>query len=137
MSKIITFSDGFSSASAPVVDGTDQESYLLDNNQPVTSIAGLIFDSLTYKSVFFDYEIERIGDITYRQSGQLIAIYNGSWSLSASNYTGEAILSDSLEFDYNIVLSIDSSSGQIKYQSGDQSGHVSTKIKLNILKVAA
>lgn len=137
MSKILTFADGFSSASAPTVEGAAQENYVLANNQALTNITGLIFNSSTYKSVFFDYEIERIGTSTYRQAGNFLAVYNGTWSLSFGNYQGDTIIEDSLLNDFNITLSIDSASGQIKYSSGNQAGHTSSKIKLNILKVVA
>ena len=136
MTRVVSFADGFTSASAPVIAGAEQESYVLLNNQALTNITGLIFDSSIYKSIFFDYEIERIGSAEYRQVGQFVAVYNGSWFLSFGNYTGDSIIEESLENDYGITLSIDSS-GQIKYSSNDLTGHISSKIKLNVLKVDA
>lgn len=136
MPKIVVFSDGFSSSSAPTISGGNIESYSLLNNNPLSNVVGLIFDYAEAKSIFFDYEIERIGTSTYRQSGVFQAVYNSGWSLSFANYQGDSILDEDLSNDYSLSLSIDSSNGQIKYISNDQIGHVSSKIKLNILKVS-
>jgi hypothetical protein len=133
--RIVNFSDGFVATTAPTVDGGDQENYVLSNNQSVTNLTGLLFNSAEYKSVFIDFEIERIGTVTYRQSGSIIAAYNGSWSITFGNYQGDTIIEDTLVNPFNITLSIDSSSGQIKYSSGNQPGHTSSKIKLYLVRV--
>jgi hypothetical protein len=137
VTRIVSFADSFTSASAPVISGAEQENYTLSNNQSVTNIPGLVFDSSAYKSVFFNYEIERIGSTIYRQTGSFIAAYNGTWSLSFGNYQGDQIIDDSLVVPQNITLSINASTGQISYSSGNQSGHTSSKIKLYIVKVSA
>jgi hypothetical protein len=133
--RVVTFADGFVSTTPPDVNGLDQENYTLLNDQAVTNITGLLFDSSEVKSVFFTYELERIGTTTYRQSGQFIAAFNGTWSLTFGNYQGDSIIEDTLTQDYGFVISIDSASGQIKYESGDQAGHTSSKLKLFTLKV--
>ncbi len=135
--RIVNFSDGFVATTAPTVDGGDQENYVLLNNQSITNLTGLLFNSAEYKSVFIDFEIERIGTTTYRQSGSLIAAYNGTWSITFGNYQGDTIVEDTLVNGYNITLSIDGATGQIKYSSGNQVGHVSSKIKLYIVRVTA
>jgi hypothetical protein len=53
VTRIVSFADGFTSASAPVISGANQENYSLNNNQATTDIVGLVFDSAAYKSVFF------------------------------------------------------------------------------------
>ena len=136
MTRIVSFADSFTSASAPVISGADQENYILLNNQAVTNIAGLIFDSSAYKSVFFNYEVERIGSTIYRQTGSFIAAFNGTWGISFGNYQGDQIIDDSLVVPQNITLSINASTGQISYSSGNQPGHTSSKIKLYIIKVS-
>lgn len=137
MTRIVSFADSFTSASAPVISGANQENYVLLNNQAVTNIVGLLFDSSIYKSVFFNYEVERIGSATYRQVGSFIAAFNGTWSLSFGNYQGDQIIDDSLVVPQNITLSINASTGQVSYSSGNQPGHTSSKIKLYIVKVSA
>ena len=112
--RIVSFADGFTSASEPSISGPSSEVYSLSNNQSLTNITGLIFNSSIYKSVFFDYEIERIGTSTYRQTGSLMASFNGSWSLTTGNYQGDSIIEDTLTVDYGITLSIDASTGQVK-----------------------
>lgn len=133
--RTVNFADGFISASAPVVSGADQENYILLNNQALTNITGLLFNNAQYKSVFIDFEIERIGTVTYRQSGSIIAAYNGTWSITFGNYQGDTIIEDTLVNPYSITLSIDPSTGQIKYSSGNQPGHTSSKIKLYLVRV--
>lgn len=136
MTRIVSFADGFTSASAPVISGAEQENYTLLNNQAVTNVTGLVFDSSSYKSVFFNYEIERIGSTIYRQTGSFIAAFNGSWSLTFGNYQGDQIIDDTLVNLYNITLSINSSTGQIRYSSGNQPGHTSSKIKLYVTRIS-
>lgn len=135
MTRIVSFADGFTSASAPVVAGAEQENYTLANNQALTNITGLIFDSSTYKSVFIDFEIERIGSSTYRQSGSLILSHNGTWSITFGNYQGDPIIEDVLTEDYGITLSVVGATGQIQYSSNNLPGHTSSKIKLYVVKV--
>ena len=135
MTRIVSFADGFTSASAPVVAGAEQENYTLANNQSLTNITGLIFDSSTYKSVFIDFEIERIGSSTYRQSGSLILSYNGTWSITFGNYQGDPIIEDVLTEDYGITLSVVGATGQVQYSSNNLPGHTSSKIKLYVVKV--
>lgn len=137
MTRIVSFADGFTSASAPSISEENQENYILNNNQTVTDVIGLLFDSSNYKSVFFDYEIERIGSTIYRQTGSFIAVFNGSWSLSFGNYQGDTILEDTLANPYSVVLTINSSTGQIRYSSGNQPGHTSSKLKVYPTKVSA
>lgn len=137
MSRIVTFADGFSSATAPVVSGSNLESYALSNNQALTNITGLVFDGSEVKAVFFEYELERIGSSNYRQVGSFIAVYKDSWSISFGNYQGDTIIEDTLVNPESITLSIIGASGQFQYSSGNQSGHTSSKLKLNVLKVIA
>jgi hypothetical protein len=137
VTRIVSFADGFTSASAPSIAGANQENYVLANNQTTTDVTNLVFDSVLYKSVFFEYEIERIGSTIYRQTGSFIAVYNGSWALSFGNYQGDTILEDTLVNPYSVVLTINSSTGQIRYSSGNQPGHTSSKLKVYPTKVSA
>jgi hypothetical protein len=136
MTRIVSFADGFTSASAPVVSGAEQENYTLLNNQSVTDITGLLFDSNANKSVFINYELERIGSSIYRQVGSLIAVFNGTWSITFGNYQGDQIIDDTLVNTYSITLSIDPTTGQMRYSSGNLAGHTSSKIKIYSVKVS-
>jgi hypothetical protein len=66
--RITSFSDGFTSASEPSVSGAVQENYILLNNQSLTDVVGLQFDNTSIKSVFFKYEIERIGSTSKKMA---------------------------------------------------------------------
>lgn len=136
--RVVTFADGFVSTTPPVLEGEVAENYTLLNNQssPV-NISGLIIDIADYKSAFINYEIERIGTTTYRQVGSFIAVFNGTWSITFGNYQGNEIINDTLVNPENITLSIDGTTGQVSYTSGNQVGHTSSKLKIYITKVQA
>ncbi|MCS6281478.1 MAG: hypothetical protein HUM72_12670 [Dolichospermum sp.] len=136
MTRVVSFADGFTSATSPVVSGASQENYTLNNNQSTSDIAGLIYSSSQYKSIFIDYELERVGSTTYRQAGSFLAVFNGTWTLTFGNFQGDSIIEDTLLNTYSVVLSIDSSTGQIRYSSGNQVGHTSTKFKVYSTKVS-
>lgn len=137
MSRVVTFSDGFTSASAPSIVGASQENYTLLNNQATTAITGLVFDSTTTKSVFIDYTIDRVGTVERRQSGSMIAVFNGTWSITFGSYQGDTIIADTLVNTYSATLSIHATTGQISYSSGNQAGHVSSSLKIYLVKVTS
>ena len=132
--RITAFADGFTSASEPSVSGAVQENYILANNQSLTNIVGLQFDSASIKSVFFKYEIIRIGATTYKQVGTFQMAYNTSWELTFGNYQGDSIIEDVLTNDYGMTLSV-TSLGQIQYSTNNFIGHVSSEIKLYIVRI--
>jgi hypothetical protein len=134
--RIVQFSDGFTSASAPVVSGGSQENYTLLNNQTGTNITGFILDSNLYKSAFIDAEIERNGSSSYRQTIQIQLYFDGSdWNLTTGNSSGDDILNPSISSPEMITLFIDSL-GQVSYDSGNLAGHTSSKLKLSIVRIS-
>ena len=135
MPKIIEFADGFSSASAPDIEGGTQEVISLLNNQTGTAISELDFDG--FSSVFIDFEVHRFDDVsTFRQVGTAIFRKNPStllWSFDLGNYTGDSIIEESISSPEHIVLSIDGS-GQVSYDSGNMgSGHTAI-LKIVLLR---
>lgn len=132
--RITAFADGFTSASEPSVSGAVQENYILLNNQSLTDVVGLQFDNTSIKSVFFKYEIERIGSTSKKQVGTFQIVYNTSWELTFGNYQGDSIIEDVLTEEYGITLSV-TSLGQIQYSSNNFIGHVSSEIKLYIVRI--
>ena len=137
MTRIVQFADGFSSAGAPVIAGGSQENYTLLNNQTGTNITDLIFDSALYRSAFLSAEIERLGSSEFRQTIEIQLFWDGAdWNLTTGNSSGSDILNDSIISTDQVVLHIDSS-GQISYDSGNLSGHTSSKLKLSIVRISA
>jgi hypothetical protein len=132
--RITAFADGFTSASEPSVSGAVQENYILLNNQSLTDVVGLQFDSTSIKSVFFKYEIERIGSTSKKQVGTFQMAYNTSWELTFGNYQGDSIIEEALTEEYGITLSV-TSLGQIQYSSNNFIGHISSEIKLYIVRI--
>lgn len=136
MARSVEFADGFTAASEPVISGApDYSPYPLANNQVVAAdVIGLSFNSITELSAFIDYELERVGSSTYRQTGRIVVIYDGSsWSLKFQAFSGDEIIQDSLVNNQDVVFSI--VSGQVKFQSGNLAGHVRSTLKALVTKV--
>lgn len=128
MTRIITFADGFSSATAPSTGGTFQAQYTLTNNQ-ASAATILTLDPTAVKTHFYEMEIERLGSLEYRQSITAVLTYNGSWELNLGSWQGDEIVLDALDNTYNITLTI--SGNNLQYTSGNLSGHTLSKIKIN------
>lgn len=136
MSRIITFSDGFTSGTAPSVAGGSQENYTILNNQTGAVLTGFILDSSLYKSAFATLEIERNGAASFGQIIQLQFIYDGAdWILTTGNSTGDDLLNPSITSSEMVSLSIDSA-GDITYSTGNLSGHTSSKLKFSIVRIS-
>lgn len=133
MPRIVTFADGFSSASAPDIEGSIQENYTLTNNiSSATNINGLVFDSAETITAFGSFELTRG---TYHQAGSAMFICDaGVWSISLGNFDGDSILNDALDNTYNVVLSF-GTAGQVQYTSGNLAGSPTTILKLVITRI--
>jgi hypothetical protein len=134
-SRVITFSDGFTAASAPTGSSGGVESYLITNNATAGVISTLA--QVDGKSVFADYEIRRETSLgVFIQSGSIIFAYDGAWSLSFGNYMGDEIFVDTIANTEHVKLMINSATGAITYDSGNMSGTGYTgTFKLNIVRV--
>lgn len=140
MSRIVSFSDGFTSATAPDVAGGSAENYpLLNNQSSFVNITGLDFDETITTSAFIALEIER-SDATpslYRQSMTLIASYDGvNWLLEAGSFIGDEMLADSVASPQFIQLQM--SGGQVQYKSGNMTGgSYAGEFKFSITRISA
>lgn len=140
----ISFADGFTSNTEPSSSGVSLEPYQILNNQSsLTNVPGLNFGG-DLTSVFVNYELERkhtvaLVEVAFRQVGSFVAVKSDSgWSLNFGSYSGDDIISDSISGPSKTVLSIDSSSGQIQYQSGEMTGdNYSGALKLSITRIQA
>jgi len=140
MTRIVSFSDGFTSASAPDLAGSSPENYpLLNNQSSFVNITGLDFDESLVTTAFIQLEIER-SDATpalYRQSVSLIASYDGSaWLLEAGSYIGDPMLADLISGVSDVQLQM--SGGQVQYKSGNMlGGSYSGTFKFSITRISA
>jgi hypothetical protein len=135
MANIVSFADGFTSASSPTVVGGVQEDYTISNNTTGGAVATL--SSSSTKAVFADYELRRVTSLgTFQQTGGVIFSYDTSWSLSFGNYMGDEMFVDTIASTEHVKLMINSSTGAITYDSGNMSGtgYVGT-LKLNISRM--
>lgn len=134
MARVISFADGFTSASVPTGGGSVIESYTIANN--ATSSALFTLDSSTNKSAFADYELRRETSLgVFIQTGSIIFANDGAWSLSFGNYSGDDMIVDTISNTEHVKLSLNSGTGELTYDSGNMSGtgYVGT-LKLNIVR---
>lgn len=139
MTRVINFSDGFTSSTMPTLAGGSLfEEYAILN----ATLGGALFtiDSSLYKTAFVDYELirEDSGD-TYIQQGSFILAYDSAvWAIVPGNFTGVDMLRDTTESianPYEIILDI-SSLGVLTYDSGNMGVSYVGTLKLNITRVA-
>lgn len=120
--RLVSFADGFTSASEPAVQGFVQEGYLIDNNQ-IAPASIFIFDSTVYSSIFIDFELIRKDSLShFSQFGKLTIFHDGtSWLLAVGMYNNNDIIQDSITNPENITLSVSNSGtfGSLDYTSGE------------------
>jgi hypothetical protein len=133
MTRIIAFADGFTSATAPDIEGTSLETYEIANNS-----SGVLFtlDPTEVTSAFISYELLRSDSSRYEQAGKIICLYNGtSWSIQPGNYIGEDLIQDTVTLPQHVVLSFNGN--DLEYESGNMGGSYSGEIKLSITRINA
>lgn len=137
--RIVSFADGFTSNTEPPVSGASEEVFSLLNNQASFADTGLVFDSTKYSSAFMSCEIERQdGTTTYREVIEMtVSRNNGQWYLNLGAFSGYELVKDAITLGTDMVFTIDSALGKVQYKSGNLSGHVSTKFKPSIIRIAA
>lgn len=133
--RVITFSDGFTSASVPTGAGGMQEDYTIANN--TTGGALVTFAQADNKTIFMDYELRRTSSGgTYLQSGRLIAAYDGSWLLTEGAWMGDEMIVSTITSTEHVKLTLNSSTGALTYDSGNLAGtsYVGT-LKINSVRI--
>ena len=121
MTRVLNFSDGFTSTTAPTGAGGAQENYTISNN----TTAGILFttDYTTNRTVFFDYELKRQTSLgIFVQAGSSIMSYDTSWALTQGNYQGDEIIVDTISSTEHVKLILNSSTGALTYDSGNMTG---------------
>lgn len=135
--RVLTFADGFVSTSPPDVEGRDQESYNILNNQTNTTLFSI--DSTQYKSAFIDFELSRSDSLgSYVQAGSITLFYDGTnWLFSVGITQNDEIISESLDEPYNVVFSFTNSLGvgTLKYSSGNMGASYTGKLRTLITRV--
>lgn len=135
--RILTFADGFVSTSPPDVEGRDQETYNILNNQTETTLFSI--DSAQYKSAFIDFELSRSDSLgSYVQTGSITLFYDGSnWIFTVGITQNDEIISQSLDDIYNVVFSFTNALGvgTLKYSSGNMGESYTGKLRTLITRV--
>lgn len=126
--RVVNFSDGFTSTTPPTGIGSAQEDYIILNN--VTNGPLFTMNHAVNKTAFADFELIRGA---FHQSGSMIIAYDGAWSITFGNFSGDDMINDPILSAEQISIHIDAVSGLISYDSGDLTAGT---LKLNITRVA-
>lgn len=140
MTRIASFADGFTSSTAPTIEGATQDNYTILNNQ-IAPLELFAIDALEFKSVFISFELERL-DISneYRQTGSLILSYDGSnWVYNLGNYQGDDIITDTIvnTQDVKFEISTIAGVGSFKYSSGNMGASYTGSLKAITTRILA
>lgn len=140
MTRLLQFSDGFTSASAPsIIGGPSQEDFVISNAALGTTL--LTFDSAIYKSIFFNFTLERsdVGS-TFVQNGKGIIGFDGTdWSITFGNFqdsdmvTDETPLVEQVKFYMTTALGV----GSLKYDSGTMGSSYFGNILFSFTRIMA
>lgn len=136
--RLVSFADGFTSASAPSIAGGVQEDYLIPNNTNGISI--LTLDKTKNVTAFVNYELIRKTDLSYfKQEGSFIMAYDGTaWLLTEGNFQGVSMINvDGVVLPQDVRLILNPSTGVLTANSGNIAGsdYVGT-FKLDIVRIA-
>jgi hypothetical protein len=138
MTKILDFSDGFTSTSPPVTVSTDQENFTILNNQ--TNILLFDIDALDFKSaeLFFTLSRADVGNV-YIQTGSAFLNYDGTnWAITFGNFTGSDMIQNSISNPFEVVIYVTNlvGVGSIKYSSGNMGASYTGSMAINITRIA-
>jgi hypothetical protein len=138
VTRILQFSDGFTSSTAPTISGGSSEELV---NIADNTLSGSVssFDSTLYTSAFINYDLFRTdGASDYTQKGTFIVSFDGtSWSFQLGNYVGDSMIVETVPSTFEISLSINVSTGEMTYRSGSLGGTYSGKLTLSITRITA
>ncbi len=139
MTRIVDFSDTFTAATEPSIEGVDQEDYGIQNN--ATNVVLFSLDSTVYKSAFLDFEISRNDSVdSYQEIGKIQLIYHEeTWKIAKGVSIGHEIITESLDNPFNVVLSMTTTLGvgSLKYSSGNMGILYSGSFKISITRIVA
>lgn len=131
MSRVLTFADGFSSATVPQ-DSTYQETYPISNNATNGELFTLV------GSAFFEYELKRKDSLDSKcQTGSItINEKDGVFSVSFGNYSGDTMVVEEIVNDFETVISIDEVTGVLSYDTGAMGGDdYEGTLKMSIMRI--
>ena len=137
MTRIISFSDGFTSSTAPSIPGGSSAELI---NIADDTLAGGVttFDSTLYTSGFVDYDLIRTdGTNTYTQKGSIIFSWDGtSWTFQLGSYVGTSMIVETVPTGYEIALYVNASTGEVTYRSGLMGGTYSGKMTFSVTRIS-
>lgn len=138
MARIVTFSDSFTSATQPFIEGVTQENYPIENNASGISLFSI--DASEYKTAFVSFEIAR-GDIlgSYIESGKMQLLFDGTnWNMVKNISINDEIIVDAITLPQHVVFSMQTSGtiGELIYSSGTMSGFYTGTFRISIVRMA-
>jgi hypothetical protein len=112
--RLLDFSDGFTSASAPVISADTSTTQTIANNQSATNVTGLVLTSL--RGAVVEMEISRKTTLSeLRGMKRLVFLYD---STSALWYVSDT--EDNTGADTDVTITV--SGNQVQYESSNQAG---------------
>lgn len=133
MTRVVSFADGFTSASAPTITAGTEESYTLANNQAATNLG---IDLTGYRAAIADFSVKRTDTVTtVEQSGSIIFHYDGvNWNIELGSYVGDNLITASVSSATDIALTM--SGNSVRYATGNMTGGTHTgSIKMSIVRL--
>lgn len=136
--RILTFADGFTSSTAPVVGGASvQEDYVILNSATAETI--FTIDGTINKSAFFTYDLKRsdIGGSFTQQGSGIVGFDGTAWSITFGNYQGDSIITENTPSVEEVKFYIDTagSIGTLKYDSGTMNTSYEGKMSIAITRI--
>lgn len=137
MTRILQFSDGFTSSTAPTIPG-GSSAELINIADNTLSGGVTTFDKTLCTSGFVDYDLSRTdGTTIYTQKGSIIFAYDGTnWSFQLGSYVGSSMIVETVPATFEIALYINASTGEVTYRSGSMGGTYSGKMTFSITRIA-
>jgi hypothetical protein len=136
--RIVSFTDGFTSSTAPIVQGFVQENYTILNNQS-SDVSLFTFNSTSYTSIFVDFQLVRNDSLNkFSQFGTLTIFNDGTaWNLSVGMYNNSDIIQDSITNPEHITLTVSNSGtvGSLNYKSGNMGSSYSGTFKIMATRI--
>lgn len=138
MARIVTFSDSFTSASEPTVEGVGQENYEVLNNASDEALFSI--DSNNYKSAFFSFELIRKDSLgEFVETGKMQLIFDGvNWNFVKNISIGSEMVVSTIDSPEHVVFSIQTTAGvgELTYSSGNMGASYEGTFRISIVRIA-
>lgn len=139
MTRIVTFSDSYASATEPSIEVSNQEDYEILNGASDEVL--LTINSESYKSAFFSFELIRKDDSNvFIETGKMQLIFiDGAWNFAKNISIGSEMIVSTIESPEHLVFSVQTTMGvgELKYNSGTMGSGYEGTFRISMVRIAA